>query len=262
VAGELEYLGRNLNSRAYDAAGAAERALTQVMAKAAAAGALASGRTLLLFEEEALRVFTEKVTDAIQFAFNLTERNTEDVLAPVRFCVGRMAEMINAHVVTYSTRLGIQEHTTAGQVHKIRQAIEERKMQLLDDFAHGMMGSDRMKKDPVISVVNTQTNSPGATQQTGFGNFSQAAFAQQHQPLIAAIDRAISSPEFAALQPAEKDAFRDIADTLKDEGAKRTPNAGKLERWGSRLVELGRELGLRVATSEITTVLQNIFGGG
>jgi sigma-70-like protein len=183
-------------------------------------------------------------------------------LAPMQFCVVRMAEMINAHVVTYSTRLGIQQHTTAGQVHKIRQAIEERKTRLLDDFAHGMMGSNRMKKDPVISVVNTQTNSPGAIQQTGFGNFSQAAFTQQHQPLVAAIDRAIRSPEFAALQPAQKDAFRDIADTLKDEAAKQTPDAGKLKRWGSRLVELGRELGLRVATSEITTVLQNIFGGG
>jgi hypothetical protein len=51
------------------------------------------------------------------------------------------------------------------------------------------------------------------------------------------------------------------ADTLKDEAAKQMPDAGKLKRWGSRLVELGRELGIRVATSEITTVLHNIFGG-
>jgi hypothetical protein len=65
-----------------------------------------------------------------------------------------------------------------------------------------------------------------------------------------------------ALQPAEKDAFRDSADTLKDEAAKQMPDAGKLKRWGSRLVGLGKELGLRVATSEITTALHNIFGGG
>jgi len=61
---------------------------------------------------------------------------------------------------------------------------------------------------------------------------------------------------------AEKDAFRDSADTLKDEAAKQIPDAGKLRRWGRRLVELGRELGLRVATSEITTALCNIVGGG
>ena len=62
-----------------------------------------------------------------------------------------------------------------------------------------------------------------------------------------------------ALQPAEKDAIRDSAETLKDEAAKQMPDAGKLKRWGSQLVELGRELGLRVVTSEITTALHNIF---
>jgi hypothetical protein len=36
-----------------------------------------------------------------------------------------------------------------------------------------MMGSERLKKDSVVSIINSQTNSSGAVQQVSVSNFSQ-----------------------------------------------------------------------------------------
>jgi hypothetical protein len=55
-----------------------------------------------------------------------------------------------------------------------------------------MMGDERMKKDRIMNIINNQTNSPDAIQQTGAGNFSQQAFTEQNQPMIAAIDAALA----------------------------------------------------------------------
>jgi hypothetical protein len=78
-------------------------------------------------------------------------------------------------------------------------AMREKRDWLLDDFQHGMMGSERLKKDPVVSIVSNQTNSPGSVQQIGVGDFSQNAFVQNHQPLVDAINKALASSEYAKL---------------------------------------------------------------
>jgi hypothetical protein len=136
-----------------------------------------------------------------------------------------------------------------------------RKDALVDDFRHGMMGSQRLKKDPVVSIVSNQNNSPGAVQQIGVGDkFSQQAFVQNHQPLIDAIEKALASSEFAKLQPEQKDGFKDVADTLLEEAAKPTPDAGKIRRWGTRLSEIALQVGMRVASEEIIHVIGKIFG--
>jgi hypothetical protein len=48
---------------------------------------------------------------------------------------------------------------------------------------------------------------------------------------------------------------------VKDEVAKSQPDAGKLKRWGGRLVEVGKDLGMKVATAEIVHMLAKMFGG-
>jgi hypothetical protein len=122
-----------------------------------------------------------------------------------------------------------------------------------------MMGENRLKKDPVVSIVANQTGSPGAIQQVGVGDFSQSAFVQKHQPLIDAVNKALSSPEFAKLPAEQQDGFRDIADALLDEAKKPSPDPGKLKRWGSRLAELALQLGLQVASGEIIQIIGSIF---
>jgi hypothetical protein len=125
-----------------------------------------------------------------------------------------------------------------------------------------MFGSERLKKDPLVNVINTQRNSPGAFQQVGIGNnFSQSAFTKDHQELIIAIDRALSSADFAGLKPPQKEAFSDTAAVVKDEAAKQEPDVGKLKRWGGRLVDLSKDLGMNFAANEIVALLGSIFGG-
>jgi hypothetical protein len=46
-----------------------------------------------------------------------------------------------------------------------------------------MLGSERLKKDSVESIIYSQTNSPGAVQQVSVSNFSQQAYVQQQRPL-------------------------------------------------------------------------------
>jgi hypothetical protein len=95
-----------------------------------------------------------------------------------------------------------------------------------------------LKKDPLVNVINTQTNSPGAIQQVGIGdNFSQTAFNQNHHELVTAIDRALLSGEFAQLKKDQKEAFSDTSAVVKEEASKPQPDVGKLKRWGSRLVD-------------------------
>jgi hypothetical protein len=220
------YLGRSLNQRAYDAAKAADTAFNTVMRQAAAAGRLASGNTLAAFHKDSERVFNEEFGRAAQFAFNLTENNGEDVIKPLTYFAGRVVNLIMEKVTLCGKRTGIQEDTVARELHNIRETLISQRDRSLDDFVHGMIGDVRLKKETSISVVNNQTNSPGAIQQAGVGNFSQAAFTQQHHALIAAIDKAMVSEEFAALKQEEKDELADVAEALKTEAAKATPILG------------------------------------
>jgi hypothetical protein len=135
----------------------------------------------------------------------------------------------------------------------------DKQARLTDDFANGMQGSQRLKRDPVVSIVANQTGSPGAVQQIGVGEFSQKAFADNHQQLVDAISKALQSPEFANLLPEHKEGFKDIADTLLEEAKKEKPDPGKLKRWGHRLGELSMQLGLDVAAGEIVELIAQMF---
>ncbi len=122
-----------------------------------------------------------------------------------------------------------------------------------------MQGSERLKKDPIVTAVINQSNSPGAVAQVGAGTFSQTAFTQQQNQLIQAIDRTMNSPEFAALNLEQQQDFRDIADVVKAEASSAKPDTGKLQRWGKTLVTFAADVGMRVASSTIAQVLVKIF---
>ncbi|MGY8665406.1 hypothetical protein Q3C01_24000 [Bradyrhizobium sp. UFLA05-109] len=107
-----------------------------------------------------------------------------------RNCSRRRARryLIFDKLVLCGPRTGIAEATVARELNNIKVALLERRDRVLDDFVHGMTGDERMKKDAVVSIVNTQSNSQGAVQQVGVGEFSQSAIINRHQQLVAAID--------------------------------------------------------------------------
>ncbi|WP_092684693.1 tetratricopeptide repeat protein [Rhodopseudomonas pseudopalustris] len=164
-----------------------------------------TGASIRNIDVEAMELLTKQVNEACQFAFNLIGEVTPFVVEQVTFFAGRVEKIITDEVVPVATRLGMREDQAARVNATFLGQLRSRKEQLLDDFVHGMQGSERLKKDPVLNVIANQTNSPGATQQIGIGDkFTQSAFTQNHTELIAVIDRALESPEFAKLNTSQK----------------------------------------------------------
>jgi hypothetical protein len=116
--------------------------------------------------------------------------------------------------------------------------------------------------DSITSSTRIRFSVHTAIQQVGIGdNFSQSAFTQNHHELVTVIDRALASTEFTQLNQDQKDAFSDTAMVVKEEASKSTPDVGKLKRWGTRLVDLSKDIGMKVAAGEIVHLLNSMFGG-
>lgn len=77
----------------------------------------------------------------------------------------------------------------------------------------------------------------------------------QQKSLLAAIDNLVTSQEFNALNEQDRTAVQDVADVFRDEIKKPNADASKVARWGQRLIELAKQLGLHVAAAEIVKVL-------
>ena len=258
---DLGYLQRRLDGRVKEGASAHKKAIEAMMAKMAHAGSLGSGRTLVLFEEISIDEIKKWFATASQFVFSATDSNGNDVAAELEAKVVELHNQMLEHLRQRQYNAGMNPELVRKQIEEIQAKLTECCHQLMDDFRHGISGSEKLKKDPLVSLVANQTNSPGAIQQIGSGTFSQSAMVQNNGPLIQAINAALNSPEFKALPEDERDAISDIADALKIEAAKATPDEGKLRRWGKRMVEMTEKVGMQVASSTIAQVLVKIFAG-
>ncbi|MEA2899163.1 MAG: hypothetical protein QOJ84_4778 [Bradyrhizobium sp.] len=233
---DLDYISRRLNARSYEALEALKMELASLIRHAAANNGLQNSRTYLQVEDIALQVFNKHALDAAQFTFNSSEDTGFEVTNTLKYCMGRMVDMIGQEI-SQPNGLSNSAHsdTYATIVNRTKVKLAEKRDSLIDDYFNGMMGNQRMKKDPTINIV--QNNSPGAVQQIG-SNFNQSAYNQSHQSLVQVIDQALASPEFAALGAEQQVEMRDLADVVKMEAEKAEPDAGKLKRWGEKLVKL------------------------
>ncbi|WP_445487856.1 hypothetical protein [Rhodopseudomonas sp. RCAM05734] len=250
------YLGRSLDNRLPDIYESVTREVKALQNKHAAAGRLQSGATLIAFEDIAVNILKTTISDASKFTFEFTGGHEPEALAYLKNFAGRVQHTIMSEISEKADRLSLGD-ATANHLHKVRTKLDRLREQALDDFSHGMQGSERLKKDAVVNIVANQTGN--GIQQIGVGNFSQKAFVENHQQLIDAIAKALASSEFAKLLPQHKEGFKDIADTLLEEAKKPTPDPGKLKRWGARLGELSVQLGLEVAASEIVELIGQMF---
>jgi hypothetical protein len=258
MAFDTAYLGRSLDNRLPDVHEAVTREVKGLQNKHAAAGRLKSGATLIAFEDIATTLLKSTIADASKFTFEFTEGHEPGALAYLKNFADRVQQIIMAEISEKAERLGLGAVTT-NHLEKVRGKLDRLKQQILDDFSHGMQGSERLKRDAVVNAVINQSNSPGAVAQVGAGTFSQSAFTQQQHQLIEVIHQAINSAEFAALNPEQQQGFRDIADVVKAEASTAKPDIGKLQRWGKTLVSFATDVGMRVASSTIAQVLVKIF---
>jgi hypothetical protein len=251
------YLGRTLNSRASDTALEISQIVREVMNRLASKGQ--TGASIKYIDREAIDLLTKKINEACQFSFSLMGNISPEVLQQVTYFAGRVEKIISDEVQPAAVRLGIRPDHAAQVNATFLDQLRSRKEQLLDDFSHGMQGSERLKKDPVVHAVINQSHSPGAVAQVGAGTFSQSAFTQQQRQLIEVIDQAINSAEFAALDPEKQQSFRNISDAVKAEASSAKPDTAKLQWWGKTLVAFASDVGMRVASSTIAQVLVKIF---
>lgn len=258
---KMAYVGRSLDNRLPDVYEAVTQQVSAMQAKHSATGRLLSGATLIALEEIATSLLKSTIADASKFVFEVTGDHQEDAQARLKLFSDRVQQMLMAEISEKADRLNLGA-VTAQHLEEVRGKLDRFREQALDDFSHGMQGSERLTKDSLVNVINTQTNSPGATQQVGIGDsFSQTAFSKNHNELAAAIDRALASPEFNQLKQDQKEAFSDTAAIVKEEAVKAQPDVGKLKRWGTRLVDLSKDLGMKVTAGEIVHLLNAMFGG-
>jgi hypothetical protein len=133
-------------------------------------------------------------------------------------------------------------------------STEMRMSAVVDDLRHGMSGGIKLTKDPLVNVISTISNSPGAIAQTGIGNV-QAATVHQTNQIRDELQKFTASPDVQRLEPEAKQSILDVADVLGDELDKPTPDASKLARWGKRLLDVAERLGIAVAASGLSHVL-------
>ena len=182
MAYDIQYLGHNLNERARRAAEKFGTEIADTLAQAGVNG-VNSSRIYLHFSSVAMVILEREVNDAIQFAYNYTDEHDGEVFDQVSYCAKQIVDKIMGLARARNTPVG-------GEIiNKMEVALRERKEFLLENFRHGMIGSQKLKKDPVVNIVSNQINSPGAVQQIGAGDFSQKAFVQNaptpgrcHQP--------------------------------------------------------------------------------
>jgi hypothetical protein len=252
------YLGRSLDNRVPDVHEVVSREVNALQSRHAATGRLQSGATLIGFEEIASKLLRSSIADASRFTFEFTGGHEPEALAYLKSFAARVQHVVMTEISEKADRLGLGS-VTASHLDKVRTKLDRFREQALDDFSHGMHGSERLKRDPVVNAVINQSNSPGAVAQVGSGTFSQSAFTQQQHQLIQAIDQALNSAEFAALTPEQQQGFRDIADVVKTEASSAKPDTGKLQRWGKTIVSFATDVGMKLASSTIAQVLVKIF---
>ncbi|MBX9693502.1 MAG: hypothetical protein K2Z81_14025, partial [Cyanobacteria bacterium] len=177
------YLDRTLYRRLAQNDAAYAKAIESMMAQHAARGILASGVTLREMERIAAEHLTSSFNSAATFAYSLAGHHGPDVTAPLKSFADWATTSMIAYLRQKGRNTGLDEQTIDKQVSVIITSLQSKAEQLLDDFAHGMMDDGKMKKDPLVSLTANQTNSPGAVQQFGVGEFSQTAFVQNHQSL-------------------------------------------------------------------------------
>lgn len=136
--------------------------------------------------------------------------------------------------------------------------LADKKVALLDDYRNGMLGGQRMIKEPVISVINNITNSPGAILQGGVGKLSQQINQTDVHSFVEAIKQFEDSTEVNALAEADRTALLDVVDTLRDQVQKEPRDPDRIRRWLDRFVGIATNFGVQVAAGSVVAWRQNV----
>jgi hypothetical protein len=214
-----------------------------------------SGRGTLYPQCE--RAVTEVMAKALQrmakIAFSIAGSTSDAAACQLKQAGDQLADGMTEWLQDLFKNQGMPAGPPGGLLPALAAALHNEVQHAVDDFRHGMAGEEKLKQDPLVSIVNTVTNSPGTVLQNAVGaNNQQSA---QQRSLLSALDGLTSSEQFKALREQDRLAVQDLVDTLRDEIKKPDPDSPKIARWGRRLIELTQQLGLDVAAAAIAKFL-------
>jgi hypothetical protein len=242
-----EYLERGLSKFVEDGVRAAQVAVLKVESDENAKGTLRSSRAYIGYQEAVSGVFAQTFRSMSAFAFNYSGGSASSVQALDRAGDAFVAAATGVLAQKYDR--GKAYVNMAPSLSEVTEALTKAKDRTVDDYKHGMIGEARLKRDPIVSVMNNMNNSPGAVQQTAVGDDNRQSVQQNANALLSAIDSLLSSDDFKSLESENKLAVTDLADTLRDEIRKPTPDAPKVRRWVERLGSLAAQAGMNVASA-------------
>jgi hypothetical protein len=256
----LGFIARNLTGRVEEFKEALHRELGAITSAMSKHGRLSSATTLNRIADASQRMLREDFASAAKFAFAVHETIDEDLIERMRGFLAKAETIIDDTLRTVAKRTGMDDKTIEPFCARTTEGVQNLSARLLDDFSFGMVGSDKLRKDPLVSVINNQTNSPGAVQQVGFDNASLQASVQNTTQLVEALRQFVDSDAVAALEPEKRVAVRDVAETMMDEAQKPKPDASKLKRWYERLVGIVVETSVRTETSQLLAAISKWLG--
>jgi hypothetical protein len=252
-AADKPYLERAFGRLLDEAVSSARVGRQRVLAEFAKSSALQNGRTLVYIAAEYERVGVETADKIARIAFEKTGSTDEDVCKTIESGLCRLRDALFNDLAS-----SFRTHANWGSGAAItsqRNGLDRHIVAVLDDFRHGILGGNRLTKDPLVNFVASISDSPGAVLQTGVGIVQHALTVVGANELRTALREFIASEEVQALPRDKKESVEDVADVLGDELTKQHPNAAKVTRWGKRLLGIAQEVGVAVAAGGVTKLL-------
>jgi hypothetical protein len=227
---------------------------TQVMARAAKAGALHSGNTLFAVKNEYDRAASETADKIVRLAFDVTESTAQPVCDAIVQGLTALRDALSNDLAQFfrDQAAWAPRDATDGLGNDFLTAMDKRIAAAVDDLGHGIAGGARLSKDPLVSVITKITNSPGAVAQGGIGNVQHARISATSGDIRSALAQFLNSEEVQGLAPDDKQSVADVAEVLGSELDKQQPDVGKIGRWGKRLVDIAERLGIAIAASGLS----------
>jgi hypothetical protein len=257
---QIAYLRRAFDRQRDEAITFVHQARERITREAAKTGTLQSGGMLAVVQKEYVQAVTDAGDKMVRLAFALAGTTSDQVCDEVERGLRTVRDTLSNDLRDFFQA----QSSWSGQApimvlgNDYLNATDKRITAVVDDLRHGIFGGTKLTKDPLVSVISTITDSPGAIAQTGIGNV-QAATAVQTNRIRDELQKFTASPDVQRLEPEAKQSILDVADVLVGELEKPTPDASKLARWGKRLLDLAAQLGIALAASGLSHAL---FGSG
>jgi hypothetical protein len=215
-----------------------------------------SGTTLVNLQTVYFRVGADTMGKMVRLAYDIAG-TTGPVVEALEQGLRALRDMLSNDLADYfrSQRVWAPSGATEAVSKSYLQQMDQRIAGIVDDFSHGFLRGNRLTKDPLVSVVTSVTNSPGAVVQSGLGNVQKVLSASGTNDARSALAQFLQSREVQALAPDDKKSVMNAAAAVDGELSKPTPDPSRIAKFGRSLLDIAKQLGVAVAATSIDHAL-------